>query len=110
MTDKPQGVKDCQSLDNEILALVQHVREDQNLIAEKQNAIYEIKAQLAKLLEIRGTNWSDDFGYARLVNEDPNIVYNARALDELIHSDPVRFGWLREHRSEIVIPQRVLIR
>jgi hypothetical protein len=110
MTDNSIIVEDCQTLDDDILALVQQAREHQNTIAEILNAIYDIKERLVPLLEVRGIGWSDDDGYARLAQEDLSIVYNARALDELILSDPTRFGWLREHRSEIAIPQRVLMR
>lgn len=99
-----------QVIDAEIHALVQQVREHQNAIEDEEQAIQRIKARLVELLEARGANWSDDYGYARLAQEGRRIHYDTQALDELIITDPLRYGWLRDYRRETTVPSRVLIR
>lgn len=46
------------TLDSQIMTLVQAVREHQHAILDQEEAIYQLKLQLAKLLVKRGAHWS----------------------------------------------------
>lgn len=90
-------------LDSRIAELVEVIRESQNEVVTLQARIEDAKEALRDLLEVRGTNWSDDIGYARLVSEGIRTTYDTKALDNLIVNDPLRYGWLKDYRRESAI-------
>lgn len=94
----------------EITALVELIRTLQRTIERSSLEIQEAKQALRPLLEERGENWSDEFGYARLVSEGVQRSYDADALDGLILSDPLRYSWLKGYRRERVLNERVSIK
>lgn len=97
-------------LDAAIAALVQQVRDHQQTIAASAQAIDDAKVQLALLIEQRGANWADESGYARLTKEGRRIDYDTSALDELLTTDPLRYGWLKDYRKFITIPRHVAVK
>ena len=59
-----------------------------------------IKAELGPLVEAVGGKWQDDDGYAKIIQRNPSISYNAKALDALIASVPEAAQMLEPHRKE----------
>jgi hypothetical protein len=102
--------RDVTATDAQIAGLVSHIRECQSEISEREAEISRLKEQLSALLRERGSNWSDDQGYARLVSEGTRIGYDTTALDDLIINDPLRYGWLKDYRRESVVSERVQVR
>ena len=62
------------------------------------------------MLELRGENWSDDDGYARLVPDSTRVSYETKALDELIIHEPLHYGWLKDYRKESTIRSSVQVK
>jgi multidrug resistance efflux pump len=98
--EKTNNLHVNEQLDAEISALVAQVREANEQIDDLQAEIEVAKANLRELLEQRGSNWSDDDGYARLTSEGVRISYDTKALDELIIKQPLQYGWLKDFRRE----------
>jgi hypothetical protein len=97
-------------IDQQIADLVEVIRANRSQIERYEAVIESAKAELRDLLEARGENWSDAEGYARLVAEGLRHLYDARTLDELIISDPQRYGWLADHRKDSPVPARVQVK
>jgi hypothetical protein len=74
-------------LDERIAELVTEVRTSQSHIESLQELIDEAKEELRELL-----------------------LYDTRALDQLIIKDPLHYGWLKDHRSESVIRSNVQVK
>ncbi|MBZ0304411.1 MAG: hypothetical protein K8J31_32040 [Anaerolineae bacterium] len=87
-------------IDQEIAERVDMVRGMQEHIGALEERISTVKDELRELLVQKGSSWSDDEGYARLVSEGVRRAYNNKALDELIIHDPLRYGWLKDYRKE----------
>ncbi|HML23336.1 MAG TPA: hypothetical protein PKD09_16900 [Aggregatilinea sp.] len=88
------------ALDRRIAELVELIRAGQQQMATLDGRIALAKDELRDLLSERGSNWSDDSGYAQLTSEGVRRSYDTRALDELIITDPLRYGWLKDYRRE----------
>jgi chromosome segregation ATPase len=97
-------------LDAEITALVAQVRVAHEQIADLEAEIDVAKAQLRDLLAQRGSNWSDEDGYARLVSEGTRIAYDTKALDDLIIKQPLHYGWLKDYRRESQVQGTVQVK
>ncbi|HEX3052841.1 MAG TPA: hypothetical protein VHP83_19435 [Aggregatilineaceae bacterium] len=97
-------------LDGKIAELVDDVRESQEQMVVLGNRIGAAKEQLRELLELRGSQWTDDSGYARLSSEGIRKSYDSQALDALILSDPLQYGWLKDYRKEVTVRGGVQIR
>ena len=103
--------KDADQLrDEEIAELVALIRVNRERIERFEAAVEVAKDDLRRLLDERGSNWSDDEGYARLASEGTRRSYDASALDELILSEPQRYGWLTDYRKESVVPSWVQVK
>lgn len=98
------------ALDERIAELVDTVRINQQRIARLEARIEAVKTELRALLDQRGENWSDDEGYARLVSEGVRYYYDKQALDHLILTDPLRYGWLKDYRKESTVQGGVQVR
>jgi hypothetical protein len=98
------------TFDEQISTLVACIREERAEIERHEVEVQEAKAQLLPLLEQRGSNWADDQGYARIAQEGLRYDYDTNALDELIISDPLRYGWLKDYRKTSAVPSRLLVR
>jgi hypothetical protein len=94
----------------QINELVQCIREDHQIIEEAENRIREAKRQLEHLLKLRGSNWADEIGYARLMTSGRRVYYDTEDLDRLLISDPLRYGWLKDYRRESILPERVQVK
>lgn len=97
-------------IDQEISQLVARIRQQQVQMEQLDLEITSLKEQLGKLLRQRGENWSDDSGYARLVTESVRTFYDTDNLDELILTDPLHYGWLRDYRRQSIVPPRIQVR
>lgn len=86
--------------DQQIAERVDLIRSIQERIAALNEKIQAAKEELTDLLTEKGSNWSDEEGYARLVAESVRRTYDTKALDELIINDPLRHGWLKDYRKE----------
>lgn len=102
--------QDIQDLDERIAQLVSRIRTAQENIESQQARIEHEKDELRVLLELRGENWSDDLGYARLTSEGVRTLYDTKALDELIIKDPLHYGWLKDYRSESMVRSTVQVK
>ncbi|NLF76270.1 MAG: hypothetical protein GX573_11275 [Chloroflexi bacterium] len=98
------------TLEERIAELVETVRINQQRIARLESRISSVKEELRALLAQRGENWSDDEGYARLVSEGVRYYYDKQALDHLILTDPLRYGWLKDYRRESLVQGGVQVR
>lgn len=98
------------TIDERITELVDMVRAHRERIATLEARTESAKAELRQLLELRGENWSDDEGYARIVPESKRTSYETRSLDELIIHDPLHYGWLKDYRKESTIRSSIQIR
>jgi hypothetical protein len=98
------------ALDEQIASLVACIREERAEIETHEAEVQDAKAQLLPLIEQRGSNWSDEDGYVRLAQEGTRHDYDTDALDELIISDPLRYGWLKDYRKTSSVPSRLLVR
>jgi hypothetical protein len=100
VTKTGKGVGLTEFIDQQIADRVQTVRDAQEQIALLDEQIQLLKTELRELLEQKGSNWSDADGYARLIAESVRTNYDTRALDQLILSEPLQYGWLRDFRKE----------
>jgi hypothetical protein len=91
------------NFDQEIAELVDLVRGMQERIGGMQEKIQMAKERLRDLLEQSGGSWKDSEGYARLTSDSVRASYDSKALDQLILSDPLRNGWLKDYRKESVV-------
>lgn len=96
--------------DVRIEQLVHLIRTDNDLMNQASERIQQAKLELQVLLRARGENWSDETGYARLVSAGRRITYLTSELDELIISDPLRYGWLKDYRTESHVPEHIQVR
>lgn len=92
-----------QTTDREIKALVRAVRRMNRKMEALEDHRRAARERLRALLTLRGENWQDDKGYARLCADSIRASYDAKALDALIVSDPLGNGWLKEYRKESVV-------
>ena len=86
--------------DQKIAERVDLIRSIQERVAALNEKIQAAKEEVSDLLTEKGSNWSDDEGYARIVSEGVRRSYDTKALDELIINDPLRHGWLKDYRKE----------
>lgn len=91
---------DLNTINDEIHALVLRFREYEHNINLQQHAMQSVKDRLEVLLQLRGSSWSDGFGYARLSPDNAVCEYDSKALDHLILSDPVHYAWLNQYRKD----------
>ena len=91
------------SVDEEISQLVAAVRDIQANMAGMEEKVKTAKERLRMLLTQKGENWSDDSGYARLMSDSVRTSYDTKSLDQLIITDPLRHGWLKEYRKEFTV-------
>ena len=98
------------TLDEQIAALVDIIRANQQRIVQLEARNQAARDTLSDLLVQRGENWSDDEGYARLVDEGQRASYDTQALDNLILHDPLRYGWLKDYRKTAVVSGGVRVK
>jgi len=98
------------TIDEQIAELVETIRGAQQRITTLEARISDAKVQLRVLLEQRGSNWADDEGYARIAADSVRKFYDTRALDELIITDPLRYGWLKDYRREAIVRGSVQVK
>jgi hypothetical protein len=109
--EKPKVSSDIlEILDGKIAELVDEVRESQEKVGALNDRVTTAKDQLRELLEMRGSSWSDDKGYARLLSDSVRRRYDADSLDKLILTDPLQYGWLKDFRKETVARGSVQVR
>src|SRR5215470_2041858 len=99
-----------QTIDERITELVDKVRVQRARIAALEAKNDAAKDELRQLLELRGENWSDDEGYARLVPDSTRVSYETKALDELIIHEPLHYGWLKDYRKESLIRSSIQVK
>jgi hypothetical protein len=97
-------------LDDAIAELVDVARALQERIASLEQKSGEVKAQLRQLIVQRGSNWADTEGYVRLTSEGTRTSYDAKAIDELIIGDPLRYGWLKDYRKQTTVRGSIQIK
>lgn len=49
-------------------------------------------------------------GYAQIVAAGTRVTYDTEALNQLILSDPVQYGWLKKYRNENTIQGGVRVK
>ena len=98
------------SLDERILELVESIRSHRQRISSLEAKNDAAREELRQLLELRGENWADDEGYARLVPDSTRVSYETIALDELIIHEPLHYGWLKDYRKEAQIRSSVQVK
>ena len=106
----PNPRRDIEKIDQEIADIVSSIRLEQAKIEQIDLEMATLRDRLVKLLRERGGNWSDANGYARLLSEGIRTYYDTQNLDELILTDPLHYGWLKDYRRQTLIPQRVQVR
>ena len=97
-------------VDDRIAELVETVRAHRERIATLEAKNDAAKAELRHLLEMRGENWSDDEGYARLVPDSTRTSYETKSLDDLIIREPLQYGWLKEYRKQSTIRSSIQVK
>lgn len=97
-------------VDEDIRDLVDHIRNYESKIQGLERHIDSLKAVLHDRLQMRAMNWSDSKGYARITAEEDLSSYDVKALDKLIITDPVRYGWLGQYRTKSTIPSKVQVK
>jgi hypothetical protein len=105
-----KGVGLSEYIDQQIADRVQIVRDAQGQIGLLDDQIKLLKAELAELLEQKGSGWTDSTGYARLTSEGVRTSYDTKALDDLILNEPLRYGWLHDFRKESTVRGGVQIK
>ena len=105
-----QEVDEATMVDHRIAELVDTVRAHRERIAALEARSEAAKSELRELLELRGENWSDEEGYARLVPDSSRTSYESKALDNLIIRDPLHYGWLKDFRKESVVRGSVQVK
>jgi hypothetical protein len=98
------------AVDTQIANLVEQVRDTQTEMEELMERMKNVREELRVLLELRGSNWSDESGYARLVTGGIRTSYDREALDQLIIKNPVQYGWLKDYRRESVVQGTVQVK
>lgn len=99
-----------QTTDREIKNLVKAVRRMNRKMEALEEHRRAARERLRALLVERGENWEDDRGYARVTADSVRASYDSKALDQLIVSDPLGNGWLKEYRKESVVRGSVQIK
>jgi|SRR5690606_39842996 hypothetical protein len=103
-TDREQTRAQMEAfIDQQIAERVEEVRDAQAQMGTLSERVDRLKAEILALLEQKGSNWSDGVGYARLVSEGVRRTYDTKSLDQLIISDPLRYGWLTDYRKEFSV-------
>ena len=97
-------------VDNRIAELVSSLRDQREQMAALSAESDTARDELRRLLELRGENWSDDDGYARLVPESTRASYEVKSLDALILRDPLQYGWLKDYRKLSTIRSTVQVK
>ena len=97
-------------IDERITELVDMVRAHRERISALEARNESAKDELRHLLELRGENWSDDEGYARLVPESKRAAYETKALDDLIIREPLHYGWLKNYRKDSTIRSSIQVK
>ncbi len=97
-------------LDARIAELVETVRAHRERIATLEARNDAAKEELRHLLEMRGENWTDDEGYARLTADSTRTSYETKALDDLIIRDPLQYGWLKDYRKQSTIRSAIQVK
>lgn len=110
LNTKPQMQDEQTQQDNDIRDLVQCIRDHKAQMEQHQSEIATLKVRLETILKARGTNWSDDTGYARMLSEGTRVHYGTEELDHLILTDPLRYGWLKDYRHESPTSARLQIK
>ncbi len=105
-----QELQTVDVVDDRIAELVESVRERREAIAALESENDADRHELRHLLEMRGENWTDDAGYARLVPDSTRISYETRALDDLIVREPLQYGWLKDYRKSSVVRGSVQVK
>lgn len=105
-----EDTPETDALEDEIACTVHRIRQHQEAVERASASISELKDRLEALLKVRGSNWSDDDGYARLYGESKRVNYSAKVLDDLIAADPLKFGWLSSYRKESTLAGRVVVK
>ena len=96
--------------EEDIAKLVEEIRGYRDRIEHLSNMMNLSRENLEELLIKRGSNWKDNEGYAILVNEGERTSYDTKALDELLMSDPLRYGWLHDYRRKSSINSSVKVK
>lgn len=99
-----------EQLDENIEEIVDRIRTYKADVERLESGINALKAELRRLLEDRGENWSDEDGYARIISEGERTNYDTSALDRLIIEDPLRYGWLKDYRITSTVQSRVQVK
>jgi hypothetical protein len=108
---REQGaINNSDDLDQQIAEQVDLVRGIQERIATLDDKIQAAKEELRRLLEQKGSNWSDAEGYARIISDGIRTSYETKSLDELIIKDPLHYGWLKDYRKESPVRGGVLVK
>ena len=97
-------------LDGKIAELVDEVRELQEQMGALSQRVTTAKEQLRELLDMRGSSWTDDKGYARLLSDSTRRNYDTNGLDKLILNDPLQYGWLKDFRKETQVHGSVQVK
>lgn len=104
------AVDEATMIEQRIVELVDTVRAHRERIAALEARSSAAKRELRDLLELRGENWADEEGYARLVPDGARTSYETKALDDLIIRDPLHYGWLKDYRKESVVRGSIQVR
>jgi hypothetical protein len=96
--------------EDEIAKLVEEIRGYRDEIDQLNNRVSMARENLEELLLDRGSPWKDDEGYAMLVNEGERTSYDTKALDNLLMSDPLRYGWLHDYRRKTPVAPSIKIK
>jgi hypothetical protein len=110
MQEQDKTVAKQEKHEGEIAKLVDEIRNYRSEIEQLSNLVNLARENLEELLLDRGSAWKDDDGYAMLVSEGERTSYDTKALDELLVSDPLRYGWLHEYRRKTSVSPSIKIR
>lgn len=92
-----------QKYEQEIALFVEAIRLRKAEIDRLTSMNEVAREEVEKLLVERGSNWKDEEGYAMIVGESERTSYDTKALDELLISDPIQYGWLHEYRKKTTV-------
>lgn len=95
----PRILESSPDTDRQIKKLVKQIRMRRAWIAAHEAKIDTLRQDLRCLLEQSGKSWSDDEGYARLVDASERISYETKGLDALIITQPDVYGCLNAYRK-----------
>jgi hypothetical protein len=96
--------------DHMLVELVDEIRGYRDRIEHLRTKMNAVRDEVETLLIERGSNWTDDEGYAVLVGESERTSYDTSALDELLLSDPLRYGWLKDYRRKTTVSGSVKVK